>query len=128
MTVENNSGLNTTYLLISEEKERKGRERELSGEELAKRITNEKCLSCIWRLVYEKLKATEFCIILLCCNRLFALDLLKHSCYQDSFVILGWRVYWVLTKGKLSKINFFQYFTSLDGLEGWKIFSHSGLT
>ena len=44
MIVENNSGLSTTYLLISEEKEEKGQERELSGEELAKRITDERCL------------------------------------------------------------------------------------
>ena len=41
----NNSGSNSTYLLIS-------REEELSGEELAKRIAEEKCLCCIWRLVY----------------------------------------------------------------------------
>ena len=41
----NNSGSNSTYLLIS-------REEELSGEELAKRIAEEKCLRYIWRLVY----------------------------------------------------------------------------
>ena len=41
----NNSGSNSTCLLIS-------REEELSGEELAKRIAEEKCLCCILRLVY----------------------------------------------------------------------------
>ena len=41
----NNSGSNSTCLLVS-------REEELSGEELAKRIAEEKCLCCILRLVY----------------------------------------------------------------------------
>ena len=49
----NNSGLNSTYLLMSDGKgnEERGREQELTGKEPANRIRVENVCS-IWRLVY----------------------------------------------------------------------------
>ena len=46
---------------------------------------------------YGYLKLTEFCVILLCFNRLFTLDPQNEIqlLSTDSFVIRGWLVYWV---------------------------------
>ena len=54
-------------------------------------------LCSIWKLVYGYLKLTEFCVILLCFNRLFTMDLQNkiQLVSTDSFVIRGWLVYWV---------------------------------
>ena len=54
-------------------------------------------LCSIWKLVYGYLKLTEFCVILLCFNRLFTLDPQNEIqlLSTDSFVIRGWLVYWV---------------------------------
>ena len=63
---------------------------------VAKRIHVENlCSICI--LVYGYLKLTEFCVILLCFNRLFTLDPQneKQLLSTDSFVIHSWLVYWV---------------------------------
>ena len=65
-------------------------------EKLAKRIRVENLCS-IWELVNGYLKLTEFCVILLCFNRLFTLDPQNEMqlLSTDSFVIRGWLVYWV---------------------------------
>ena len=83
----NNSGLNSTYLLTSEDRrkrERRERQRarlELSGEELAKRIAEEKCfyLHLVTCLLIAETDRVLCNLIMF--NRLFALDLLKYSCY-----------------------------------------------
>ena len=53
-------------------------------------------LCSIWKLVYRYLKLTEFCVILLCFNRLFTLDPQNkiQLLSTDSFVIRSWLVYW----------------------------------
>ena len=54
-------------------------------------------LFSICTLVYRYLKLTDFCVILLCFNRLFTLDPQNEIqlLSTDSFVICGWLVYWV---------------------------------
>ena len=54
-------------------------------------------LCSIWKLVYGYLKLTEFCVILLCFNRLFTMDPQNkiQLLSTDSFVIRSWLVYWV---------------------------------
>ena len=66
-------------------------------------------------------------------NRLFPLDVMKYSSYQESSVIHGWFVYWVfgweMRRLSKSEIRFrlasFSLFTLLD--TGLKVSSDSGL-
>ena len=46
-----------------------------------------------WKLVYWSLKLTEFCVIVW--SFFHWMYKMKHSCYQDSFVINQWFVYLV---------------------------------
>ena len=89
------------------EKKENGREKELRGEELTKRIHMENLCS-IWDLFNGSWSWQSFV------SSYYVLTVFLHwiykttySCYQDSFVILGWIVYWVfgwemrrLTKSK----------------------------
>ena len=86
------------------------------------------------RNVFSDSWSWQFCVILF-------LYKIKDSCYQDSFVIHGWFVYWVFgwemrRFSKSSEIRFLMasfskmslYLTLLDAYEGWKVWGDSGLT
>ena len=63
-------------------------------------------LCSIWKLIYWKLKLTEFCVILWYLNFLFnGMYKMKYSCHQDSSVIHGWFFYWVLRNAPLVKVR-----------------------
>ena len=80
------------------DKEEKGREQELTGEELAKRIYVENLWSirdlfadsCSWQGF-----VSSYCVLTLFLHWFYKM---KYSCYQDSFVILGWLVYWFVVE------------------------------
>ena len=80
------------------DKEEKGREQELTGEGLAKRIYVENLWSirdlfadsCSWQGF-----VSSYCVLTLFLHWFYKM---KYSCYQHSFVILGWLVYWFVVE------------------------------
>ena len=80
------------------EKEEKGREQELTDKELAKRIYVENLCSicdlfidsCSWQSF-----VLSYYVLTLFLHWFYKM---KYSCYEDSFVILGWLVYWYVVE------------------------------
>ena len=76
------------------DKEENGREQELTGEKLAKRIQVENLCS-LWDLLTDSWSRQSFVssyyVLTVSLHWIYKM---KYSCYQDSFVILGWVVYW----------------------------------
>ena len=84
-----------------------------------------------WNLLTLTAKADiVFCQLVMFLTVLFHwMYKMKYSCYQESFVIHGWFVYWILVEKCFacqSRKSDFSFFTLLDA--GWKVSSDSGLT
>ena len=86
------------------EKEEKGREQELTGEELAKRIHVENLCS-IRDMFTDSWSWQSFVLSWGVLTIFFYWNYeMKYSCYQHSIVILGWLAYWVVVaKSPLDK-------------------------
>ena len=78
------------------EKEEKGREQELTSEELAKRTSVENLWSIkdLFADSYSSFVSSHYVLTLF----LHWFYEMQYSCYQDSFVILGWLLYWFVVE------------------------------